>query len=246
MLNKPQASVLSDNSGISIVDVAKVFVRQQRAFATAFLVALACCGGLGVWYYKHVTGTEKLFDYSTILIVGYKEPGGLIEPVDTVRAQLQLSYFPAVADEFLDNRGRRLDFRLGYADDGNISARAANVIRIVTSARIEEEEKVRQLHERVVQPLLARHVEIQEEMRRQAIAAYKALRNRDRDADPNFFLVPSSVITRANRSENQDYLSWTAITGLSLALSLMVACLTIIALEFIAAVRGSLQRDERT
>lgn len=154
---------------ISLVDLAKILIRRKVTLFVTFLVVFMITV-LFAWN-KHqavkVDVTDKVA-YQTLLAVGYKSPTMFIEPMESIKTQLEVAFIPETIRILAFSSGETL---VEITERKNIRVEeGSNLVKLITVLNSDAsvgQEEIKSMHQRILSPLIQRHNKIVDQINTQ-------------------------------------------------------------------------------
>lgn len=153
MNNAPEQRPQYDDE-VSLVDLAKTFIRGRRIFYVVFLVFTL--GGLA-----YALLQKETYQYSSLLQVAEKSSGKYIEEPATTIATLENRWLPEQKTSFRTETGRQLPFTVTFSNPEN-----TGLIRFISETASENESSVERIHKSLIDRVNERQRELVERGKR--------------------------------------------------------------------------------
>lgn len=226
---------------ISLVDLAKILIRRKLTFLITFLAVVAVAGFLA-WnksQARQVSSAAKTetVAYQTLLAVGYKRSRLFIEPMESIKYQLDKVFIPRAA-QGLNLEG--VSTQVSFTERKSINEEGSNLIIITSKSSIHSSldgKVIAELHKNALEPLLHRHAQLFEHV--------KATYNPNSLETPYQFLPTEIAVLAAPVliKPNQSRVSSSLIMALGIFMGLVTGFVAAFLKEFASRVKQSLEED---
>jgi len=229
-MEQPPRNTYHDDE-ISLVDLAKILIHRRWWFiGTFFIVVLASLAWVLLQSTEEPSGSDT-FNYNTQLAVGYKTSSQLIEPLISIKDQLNGAIIPTVKQQSEKFAG--LTANVIYTDKSNI-------INLTTQAGEEQNSSVADFHQAIIDPIVERHKRIQQNLRNDLSTMLQG--------EQTLQLIPTEVVALAVETQQATDAPQSVNSKLILVLGIILGGMLGIVMaflaEFSARVKESLNEEK--
>lgn len=220
---------------ISLIYLAKILINRRNLLFGTFIVVFSAAL-VAAWFKRpQLVADDGRVAFTTLFSVGYKSPTVFIEPLSSIKTQLESAFIPAASQDGLFNASVQVEYRRNVSEDGN------NIVKLITVADKEKQQQVIDYHQEILQPLLLRHSRLDNELVKRQMLSFG--RN-NIDLQP----IGSSIAAIAqplpiSSGGARNYSTMIVIFGFFLAWLLAVICAFI--REFFSHVCNSLDSEKQ-
>ncbi|MFG1490375.1 hypothetical protein ABMA58_14080 [Oceanospirillum sp. HFRX-1_2] len=222
---------------ISLVDLAKILIRRKvtMLLTFAFIVITAA---FFAWQ-KSTSGkgavTVNKTAYQTLIAVGYKDTRAFIEPLDSIKTQLDVAFIPAAEK----SRGIGGVTKVKYTERKNVNEDGSNLVSLITVINDSEvsQDEVATFHKLILEPLLKRHDSLIRQVKLQL----------DQKGDFVYQPIATDIAALAvpvsAGSKSKSKLTPSVILALGILLGVIMGIMAAFIKEFASRVKQSLEED---
>ncbi|WP_445397432.1 hypothetical protein [Zobellella sp. An-6] len=149
---------------ISLIDLAKILVRRRNWMFATF-IAVFSASLLVAWLKRPQPVDNSKVAFTTLFAVGYKTPTVFIEPLSSIKTQLESAFIPVASE------GKPFSARVEIENRRNVSEDGNNIVKLITLASLDQKEQVAAYHNAITEPLLARHNQLAELLQEQLMSS---------------------------------------------------------------------------
>lgn len=216
---------------ISLVDLAKILIRRKvtMLLTFAFIVITAAFFAWQKSTSVRNAVTVNKSAYQTLIAVGYKDSRTFIEPLESVKAQLEVAFIPSAEQSISFNGVTTVNYR---ERDSNLVSLTTVINNSATS-----QDQVAAFHKKALEPLLLRHDSLIKQIKLQL------------DQKGNFIYQPiaTDIVTLAAsvkpEPEPRSRLTPSLILTLGIFLGVIMGIMAAFLKEFASRVKQSLEED---
>lgn len=172
-------------------------------------------------------------EFTTLIAVGYKTPTVFLEPLNSIKTQLESAFIPIASE------GKSFDSRVEMESRRNVSEDGSNIVKLITIADREQREQVAAYHNQIVSPLLERHNQLIYALKEQLLMSPDSIQS----AETIHFLGSSvAALTQPLPASPPNNKSWLIVT-LGVIFGGILAVIVAFLREFASKVCDSLDKE---